>query len=219
MTRNVVATRRRGAARWWLISGLVAIAGAVAALAMLTRPEVAPDKPALSRLEHEALARFSGAEPYVRLPDGRKLAPSNAAHALRMKVNAYQQILADQAEQRDPTFHLKAEAELVRRQPLQAAIEWNDVVGNREMDFYIEDSSTCGLDGQIELTVTPVDLDKHPCLAQGGDFWEPGTQLKVHLTPITPDDRLWAELLFSTKKALATAAHLADSGMTRDPGS
>lgn len=219
MTRNVVAARRRRVARWWLVAGLVAIAGAAALLVVLTRPEPAAVEPALSRLEQEALTRFKGAEPYIRLPDGRKLPPSDAAHALRMKVNAYQQLLASEAEQRDPTFHLKAEAELTRRQPLQAAIEWNDVVGNREMDFYIEDSSTCGLDGQTELTVTPVELDKHPCLAQGGNFWEPGTQLKVHLTPITPADRLWAELLFSTKRALATAAHLADAGTTTDPGS
>jgi hypothetical protein len=191
-----------------LIAGAVSITAAVAVLALLTRSDEPPPRP-LSRLEREASARFAGSRPYVSLPDGKRLDPTSPAHVLQMKVNAYQRILADEEEQRDPTFHLKAEAELERRRPLTAAIEWNDVTGNREMDFTIEDSSTCALDSRTELTVAVEDVTRYPCLAQGGTFWEPGTQLTVHLTPVTRDDHLWGELLHSTKKALATAAHLA----------
>jgi hypothetical protein len=191
-----------------LIAGAAAVTAAVAGLALLTRSNEPEQRP-LSRLEREASARFAGSRPFVSLPSGRRFEPTNEAHVLQMKVNAYQHILADAAEQRDPTFHLKAEAELERRYPLQAAIEWNDVTGNREMDFMIEDSSTCGLDGKTELTFAAEDVTRYPCLAQGGQFWDRDTRLSVHLTPVTREDRLWAELLSSTKRAMATAAHLA----------
>lgn len=208
MTHSTSRSARSRSGRW-LFAGAVAIGAAVAALALLTRSDAPPPQRPLSRLEAEAEARFAGSRPYVSLPDGKRLDPISPGHVLQMKVSAYQRILTDEAEQRDPTFHLKAEVELERRTPLQAAIEWNDVTGNREMDFTIEDSSTCGLDRKTELTVAVEDVTRYPCLAQGGQFWEPGTRLTVHLTPVTRDDRLWAELLYSTKKALATAAHLA----------
>jgi len=210
MTHAASKSRKWRSGRW-LIAGAVAITAAFAALALLTRPDEPALQPqrALSRIEQEASARFAGSRPYVSLPDGRRLDPISQGHVLQMKVNAYQRLLADEAEQRDPTFHLKAEAELERRRPIEAGIEWNDVTGNREMDFTIEDSSTCGLDGRTELSVAVEDVTRYPCLAQGGQFWEPGTRLTVHLTPVARDDRLWTELLSSTKKALATAAHLA----------
>jgi hypothetical protein len=202
-------SRKRSWGRW-LIASAGVLTAALAALALLVqRDKPAPERP-LSRLEQEAVARFSGSEPYVTF-QGRKIAPTNAAHRLQMKVHAYQHMLAAQAEQSDPTFPLKAEAELERRHPLQAAVEWIDVTGNRELNFNIEDSSSCGFDGNTELTLAAEDVARYPCLTQSGTFWEPRTELKVHLTPITRGDRLWAEMLDSTKKALATAAHLANA--------
>ena len=203
-------SRRRSKGRW-LFAGGLAITAVLVKLVLLTRPDAdAPAPPAaMSRLEREAAVRFAGSTPYVTMPDGRRLEPTNAAHVLQMKVKAYQRLLANELEERDPTFSLKAEAELERRRPLQAAIEWDDVTGNREMNFDIEDSSTCALDGKTELTLAVEDVARHPCLAQGGNFWDAGTQLKVHLTPVTRDDRRWGELLYAAKKAMATAAHLA----------
>jgi hypothetical protein len=209
MRKPVSNPPKRSAGRW-LAAGGLAVVAAVAGLALLTRSDEPAPRP-LSRLEREASARFAGAPLYVSLPNGKRLEPTNEAHRLQMKVNAYQHILANEAEKRDPTFHLKAEAELERRRPLQAAIEWNDVTGNREMDFMIEDSSACGLDGKIELSFAADAVTHYPCLAQGGQFWDKGTQLSVHLTPVTREDRLWGELLFSTKKAMATADHLASA--------
>lgn len=195
----------------WLMAGALGLAAALGALVLLTRPEVeaAAPAPAMSRLEKEASERFAGATLSVTMPDGRKIAPTNAAHILQMKVKAYQRLLANELEQRDPTFSLQAEAELERRQPMQAAIEWMDVTGNREMTFDIEDSSSCALDGKTELVVKVEDVTLYPCLTQGGNFWEAGTQLTVHLTPVTRENRLWGELLHATKRALATEAHLA----------
>ena len=200
--------------RRWLTAAAVLVGAAVAMLVvgvrMASEPPVAKAaERTLSRIEQEAVARFAGSTPYVSLPDGRRLPPSNEAHALQMKVNAYQGILAKESEERDPTFHLKAEAELARRQPMRATIEWLDVTGNREMNFHIEDSSTCALDGKTEITVAVEDIQRHPCLTQGGNFWDAGVQLTVHLTPISNEDPLWRELLYTTKKAMATEAHLA----------
>lgn len=200
--------RKRGLR--WLIASAGVLAVALVALALLVQRDKPPTERPLSRLEQEAMARFAGAQSYVTY-GGKKLPPLNAAHALQMKVNAYQRLLARELEQADPTFHLKAEAELERRHPLQAAIEWTDVTGNREMDFYVEDSTKCGLNAQNELTLNVEDIGRYPCLTQGGNFWEPRTELKVHLTPVTREDRLWSELLDSTKKAMATAAHLAEA--------
>ena len=194
----------------WLIASTGALAVALVALVLLVQPDAAPAERPRSLIEREAMARFAGAESYVTY-GGKKLPPLNAAHALQMKVNAYQRVLAREREHADPTFHLKAEAELERRHPLQAAIEWTDVTGNREMDFYVEDSTTCGLNAQTELTLHVEDIGRYPCLTQGGNFWEPRTELKVHLAPVTHEDRLWGELLDSTKKAMATAAHLAEA--------
>lgn len=200
-----------------MIASAVLVTTALAALAVLVRPEAKPAEHKLSRLEQEASARFAGSEPYVTLPDGRRVPPANAAHALQMKVNAFQGILAKESEQADPTFHLKAEAELARRRPMRAAIEWTDVTGTREMDFNIEDSSTCALEGRTELTVVVEEVGHYPCLTQGGSFWEAGTKLNVHLTPVSEDDPLWAELLYSTKKAMATEAHMGDLETPKGP--
>lgn len=210
---------RRGPGRWMLamLASTVLVITALAALAVLVRPEAKPAEHRLSRLEQEASARFTGSEPYVTLPDGRRVPPANPAHALQMKVNAFQGILAKEAEQRDPTFHLKAEAELERRRPMRVAIEWTDVTGNRAMDFNLEDSSTCALGGRTELTVMVEDVGHYPCLARGGVFWEAGTKLAVHLTPVSKDDPLWAELLYSTKKAMATEAHMDDLETPKGP--
>jgi hypothetical protein len=197
-----------------LIASAGILTAALAALALLVQRDPAPPERPLSQLEQEAQARFAGAESYVTY-GGKKLPPANAAHALQIKVSAYQRLLAREREQADPTFHLKAEAELERRHPLQAAVEWTDVTGNREMDFYVEDSTKCGLESQTELTVNVEAIGRYPCLTQGGNFWEPRTELKVHLTPITREDRLWSELLDSTKKAMATAAHLAEAGPSK----
>jgi hypothetical protein len=196
----------------WLVAGGVVLGAALGGLTFVvtdTAP-VAKAAPVAkgSRLDAEAEARFAGVQPYVTLPDGKKLPPVNAAHAHQMKVNAFQSILAKEAEERDPTFHLKAEAELQRRKPMLAAITWDDLSGNREMDFTIEDSSACKLDGQTELSFEAKDVGQHPCLAQGGSYWEPDTKLKVSLTPIGADAPQWQELLSGTKKALATEAHL-----------
>jgi len=203
------SSRKPGTLRW-LIGGTLLVGAALGTLAVMTRSDAPPAAPKLSRLEQEAEARFAGSEPYITMPNGRRAPPSNPAHALQMKVNAYKGILAKESEDRDPTFHLKAEAELVRRRPMRAAIEWTDVTGNREMDFNIEDSSACGFGDNTELTVAIEDIAHHPCLAQGGNFWEAGVKLSVHLTPISKDDPLWAELLYTTKKAMAAESHLAN---------
>ena len=196
----------------WLVAGAALITAAIVTLVVLVQPEPAPTS--LSRLEQEASARYAGAEPYVRLPDGRKLPATNPAHRLQIKVNAYQGLLARESEQRDPTFPLRAEAELSRRAPARAAIEWNDVTGNREMNFNVEDSSACGLEGKTELVIAVEDIPRYPCLAQGGTLWDPGTTLTVRLTPVEKQDPLWAELLSATKKAMATDEHFAGTGAT-----
>jgi hypothetical protein len=216
MKSFVMKSHERRAPRWMIAGLLLLVAGALATLAVVLR---LPGKPAareLSRIEREASARFAGSRPYVTLPDGRRLSPATAAHALQMKVKAFQAILARESEQRDPTFHLKAEAELDRRRPMLAAIEWTDITGNREMSFTIEDSSSCGLDGKTELTLAAEDVAPHPCLTQGGMFWEGGTQLTVHLTPVARTAPLWAELVYATKRAMATRAHLASSETPKD---
>lgn len=199
----------------WLVVGGVLLGAALGGLTFVvtdSAPEAKAAAPVAkgSRLDAEAEARFAGVQPYVTMPDGKKVPPVNAAHAHQMKVNAFQAILAKEAEERDPTFHLKAEAELQRRKPMLAAITWDDLSGNREMDFTIEDSSACKLDGQTELAFDAKDVGQHPCLAQGGSYWEPDTKLKVSLTPIGADMPQWQELLSGTKKALATEAHLAE---------
>lgn len=200
-------SRKRSVGRWLMvIGGLLTVALVV--LELLVQRDEPPPERARSRLEQEALARFAGVDPYVTY-GGKKIPPSNAAHALQMKVRAYQRILASELEREDPTFALKAEAELDRHHPLQAAIEWSDVTGNREMDFNVEDSSSCGLGDTTELEITAEDIARYPCLTQSGTFWEPRTELKIHLTPISRGDHLWAELLESTKKAIATEVHLA----------
>jgi hypothetical protein len=195
-----------------LVLAALLLAAGLAALTLLVdgpAPAAARHVPTgRERLEAEAEQRFAGVQPHVTLPDGKQLPPVNAAHAKQMKVNAFQSILAKEAEERDPTFHLKAESELARRHPLLAAITWEDVSGNREMDFTVEDSSACALAGQTELTLTAKDVGKYPCLAQGGSYWEPDTKLAVHLTPVGADQPLYQELLFATKKAMATEAHL-----------
>jgi hypothetical protein len=210
----------------WLVVGGVALGAVLGGLTfVVTDAAPAPAKVAaaapgealaLTRLQKEAAARFAGSTPYVTLPDGKKVPPVNPAHALQMKVNAFQSILAKEAEERDPTFHLKAEAELKRRAPMLAAITWDDLSGNREMDFTIEDSSACHLDGKTELAIDAKDVGQHPCLAQGGSYWEPDTRLKVSLTPVGTDQPLWQELLSGTKKAMATESHLA--GLEAIPG-
>jgi hypothetical protein len=210
-------SRNRRRARW-LIAGAALTTGAIATLAVLAQPDATP-APRMSRLEQEAAARFAGAEPYVRLPDGRKFAATNPAHRLQIKVSAYQGMLAKQSEQRDPTFALRAEAELVRRTPMRAVIEWNDVTGNRQMTFTIEDSSTCALDGKTELVIAVEDIARYPCLTQGGTFWDPGTSLTVNLTPVEKPDPLWAELLHATKKAMATEEHFASASAEATEGS
>jgi hypothetical protein len=208
MKRAASNPRKRHATRW-VLGGVLAITAAAVGLVWLTQSNEPPHL--LSRLEREASARFAGAKPYVSLPNGKRVEPTSEAHVLQMKVNAYQRLLADEAGKADPTFHLKAEAELERRRPLQAVIEWNDVSGNREMDFMIDNSAACNLDGKLELSFAADDVKRYPCLAQGGQFWDAGTQLSVHLTLVTREDRLWAELLASIKKEIATAAHLASA--------
>jgi hypothetical protein len=217
-------TKMKKTSSRWLVAGGVLLGGVLGGLTFVVT-DAAPakvaaakpdDAPALTRLQKEAAARFAGVQPHITLPDGKQLPPVNPAHALQMKVNAFQSILAKEAEERDPTFHLKAEAELTRRAPMLAAITWDDLSGNREMDFTIEDSSACHLDGKVELGLDAKDVGQHPCLAQGGSYWEPDTKLKVVLTPIGADQPLWQELLSSTKKAMATEAHLA--GLEASPG-
>lgn len=208
-------------ARFVIAAGAVFIALALGGRALL----LGPGKPSggdasprqLSRIEREASARFAGSRPYVTLPDGQRVPPSNEAHALRMMVNAYEALLAKQAEQSDAAFGRKAEAELERRRPLRVVIEWADLSGNREMNFTLEDSAGCRLEGKTKLDLKAQEITRHPCLAQGGDFWEEGTDLKIHLTPISRSDSLWAELLHATKKAMATEAHLAEADGRHGP--
>jgi len=209
--KPATATSRKRRTLRWLAAGALLVGAALGTLVVMTRQDAGPvpAAPTLSRLEQEAEARFAGSKPYITLPNGKRVPPVNAAHELQMKVNAYKGLLARESEDHDPTFPLKAEAELARRQPMRAAIEWNDVTGNREMDFNIEDSSTCALGSQTELTVAMEDIAHYPCLTQGGNFWEAGTKLSVHLTPITKEDPLWPGLLATTKRAMAAEAHLA----------
>jgi hypothetical protein len=223
MTTPSKTTRTKKTKTKWLVLGGVLLGATLGGLTFMVSdaPGAAPvakrdEAPALTRLQQEASARFAGVQPHITLPDGKQLPPVNPAHALQMKVNAFQSILAKEAEERDPTFHLKAEAELERRAPMLAAITWDDLSGNREMDFTIEDSSACRLDGKTELSLDAKDVGQHPCLAQGGSYWEPDTKLKVSLTPIGADQPLWQELLSGTKKAMATEAHLA--GLETIPG-
>lgn len=213
--------RQGGRARFVIAAGAVLIALALGGRALLLDPGEPSSKDAsprpLSRIEREASARFAGSRPYVTLPDGQRVPPSNEAHALRMKVNAYQALLAKQAEQSDAAFGRKAEAELERRRPLRVVIEWADLSGNREMNFTLEDSTGCGLEGKTKLDLKAQEVTRHPCLAQGGDFWEEGTDLKIDLIPIARSDSLWAELLYATKKATATEAHLAEADGSHGP--
>lgn len=180
-------------------------------------PSAAPEPRQRSQIEREAIARFAGSAPRVKLPDGTTLAPSNDEHALAIKVNAYKSILAREAERRDPTFKLKAEAELERRKPRHATLTWQDESGSREAVFVVEDSSSCGLpDGEAELQLPAAELAHHPCLSTGGSL---GTELdvSVRLEPVNADETLWRELLRDTMRGMAAEAHLASSEHSEAP--
>jgi hypothetical protein len=179
-----------------------------------TQPTASAAEPAprpLSQLEREATARFAGSQPRIKLPDGTQVPPRNEEHALAIKVRSYKNLLVQAAEARDPTFKLKAEAELERRQPRHATITWEDVSGNQEMLFVVEDSSECGLpDGATDLQLSATELSQHPCLAVNGSLGG-DVSASVHLEPVGSDEALWQELLRDTLRSMAAEAHLASN--------
>jgi hypothetical protein len=195
-----------------IVLALAAAAAGAAGLALAlhsSEPATAlPERP-LSRIEQDAATRFAGVEPRVKLPDGRLVAPSNAEHALAIEVNLFKGMLVREEEKRDPTFKLRAEAELERRRPLRASISWEDLSGNRDLTFTVSDSADCGLSGELEeRVVSEAEVARHPCLDRE-NLWEPGTTLTLHLEPIARAEPLWQELLRDTMKQMAAEAYLA----------
>jgi hypothetical protein len=228
MKTEPTRSRPRTRARTVLTLAVAAATGAVALALRAPEPPAAPAIPAasepapvlpqrlLSRIESAAAARFAGAEPQVRLPDGRKVAPSNDEHALAIEVNMFKRLLVREAEERDPTFRLRAEAELARRRPLHASISWEDASGNRDLTFTVADAVECGLSGEAEELVLGLDeIAQHPCLDRD-NLWEPGTALRVHLEPVGQVEPLWQELLRDTMKQMAAETYLAQTAEAGD---
>lgn len=203
---------RRGAHRLVVLAlTTAAVSGAVAyALRSTDVATGMPQRP-LSRIEQAAATRFAGVEPQVRLPDGRTLPPSNEEHALAIEVNLFKGLLVRDEEKRDPTFRLRAEAELARRRPLRASISWEDLSGTRDLTFTVADSEECGLSGDAEQRVLGLDeIARHPCLDRD-NLWEPGTTLTVELEPVAQAEPLWQELLRDTMKQMAADAYVAQA--------
>jgi len=203
---------RRGVHRLIVLSLTTAAVGGAVAYA-LHSSGAAPDLPQrpLSRIEQAAASRFAGVEPQVRLPDGRTLAPSNEEHALAIEVNLFKGLLVRDEEKRDPTFRLRAEAELARRKPVRASISWEDLSGNRDLTFTVADSEECGLSGGAEQRVLDLDeVARHPCLDRD-NLWESGTTLTLELEPVGQAEPLWQELLRDTMKQMAADAYLAQA--------
>jgi len=221
----MIATPPRARARLLVVLSIALVVAALGAglrhaftaPAVPADPAVAsalPDRP-LSPIEQKAVARFAGLAPAVRLPDGRRVPPSNAEHALAIEVNLFKGLLARDLEQRDPSFRRRAEAELARRRPLHAGIAWEDPSGNRELSFSVDDSEACGLaPGAEVLVLDEREITAYPCLDRD-NLWDPGTPLSVHLEPVDPAEPLWQELLRDTLKQRAADAYLAQ--LTADP--
>jgi hypothetical protein len=201
----------------WLLS-TVALGGALGGAMVWIRshhqpvPVAAAPKRPLTSLEQAAQLRFANVEPHVRMPNGQLLAPLDAEHALQMKVSAYKSVLVREEEDRDPTFRLRAEAELARRKPMRAAIEWEDPSGNQQLVYTIEDTASCGLDGNGELSLAAADVGRYPCLDQGGNRWDGAATLKIHLDPIAKGESQWNELLRETMKSMAADLYVAQAG-------
>jgi hypothetical protein len=208
-------TRNRALA--WLLS-TVALGGALGVGLVKLRALKTPAPPAaklarpLTSLEQAAQARFANVEPHVRMPNGELLAPLNEEHALQMKVSAYKSVLVREEEERDPTFRLKAEAELARRKPVRAAIEWEDLAGNQQLVFTLDDTAGCGLDGKSEIALAATEVGRYPCLDHGGNPWDEEATLKIHLDPIAKGESLWNELLRETMKSMAADLYVAQLG-------
>lgn len=198
----------RVARRGVLAALAVVITGA--AVTLVLRSSGAPaqpavDAPARSALEQAAAKRFAGSQPRLRLPDGKTLAPFDEEESLRFKVNLYKGVLVREEEQRDPTFRLRAEAELARRRPLNATIEWEDLSGNRTFTILVADSSSCGLGDQAEMQLDGARIAQHGCLDREG-MWESDSALSVRLQPIAPTEPAWRDLLNGTLKEMAAEA-------------
>lgn len=202
--------------------GLAALTGVTLAIRPPSLPAgalattEAPQAPQTD-IEREAERRFANMKPRVRLPNGTTLAPSNEAHEHQIKVNLYKGILAKEAEVRDPTFRRRAEDALAARQPMRGSVSWDELSGNREMTFVVEDSSGCGLANQREMRLRPDEVRRYPCLDRGANLWDEAQELRVQLEPIERNDPVWRELLRDTMKSMAAEARFARADSRAEP--
>jgi hypothetical protein len=88
-------------------------------------------------------------------------------------------------------------------------VSWDELSGNREMTFVVEDSSTCALANQREMRLRPNEIRRYPCLGRGTNLWEEAEVLGVQLEPIERSDPLWGELLREVMKSMAAEARAA----------